>query len=259
METTVKFESTEDFVDFVDHASMMDVLSSARTGWTEGAIAVHDLLQSLSLYIDPEKFWKEFNPSLSGLFFDIGLVCAGHPECWLEPQDAQNRGSYVSTDPDEERRIINIGYNVTTPYNFSKTSIIERGAITAILAFLLEQSGRAVSITQYCSITKNNHNFYGSLVVKPANKQLDMDLLSFWLVSPDSFRKCWMRVLEGQPNARKLGLDNGMYGTPEPSYGNELSDVFVRGIRNKTDLWTRQNSVDWVCDSLDKLQIRYVR
>lgn len=258
METTVKFESTEDFVDFVDHASMMDVLSSARTGWTEGAIAVHDLLQSLSLYIDPEKFWKEFNPSLSGLFFDIGLVCAGHPECWLEPQDAQNRGSYVSTDPDEERRIINIGYNVTTPYNFSKTSIIERGAITAILAFLLEQSGRAVSITQYCSITKNNHNFYGSLIVKPADKQLDMDLLSFWLVSPDSFRKCWMRVLEGQPNARKLGLDNGMYGTPEPSYGSDLSDVFVRGIRNKTDLWTRQHSVDWVCASLEKLQIRYL-
>jgi hypothetical protein len=258
METTVKFESTEDFVDFVDHASMMDVLSSARTGWTEGAIAVHDLLQSLSLYIDPEKFWKEFNPSLSGLFFDIGLVCAGHPECWLEPQDAQNRGSYVSTDPDEERRIINIGYNVTTPYNFSKTSIIERGAITAILAFLLEQSGRAVSITQYCSITKNNHNFYGSLVVKPADKQLDMDLLSFWLVSPDSFRKCWMRVLEGQPNARRLGLDNGMYGTPEPSYGSDLSDVFVRGIRNKTDLWTRQNSVDWVCNSLEKLQIKYL-
>lgn len=258
METTVKFESTEDFVDFVDHASMMDVLSSARTGWTEGAIAVHDLLQSLSLYIDPEKFWKEFNPSLSGLFFDIGLVCAGHPECWLEPQDAQNRGSYVSTDPDEERRIINIGYNVTTPYNFSKTSIIERGAITAILAYLLEQSGRAVSITQYCSITKNNHNFYGSLVVKPANKQLDMDLLSFWLVSPDSFRKCWMRVLEGQPNAGKLGLDNGMYGTPEPSYGSELSDVFVRGIRNKTDLWARQHSVDWVCASLEKLQIRYL-
>jgi hypothetical protein len=258
METTVKFESTEDFVDFVDHASMMDVLGSARTGWTEGAIAVHDLLQSLSLYIDPEKFWKEFNPSLSGLFFDIGLVCAGHPECWLEPQDAQNRGSYVSTDPDEERRIINIGYNVTTPYNFSKTSIIERGAITAILAFLLEQSGRAVSITQYCSITRNNHNFYGSLVVKPADKQLDMDLLSFWLVSPDSFRKCWMRVLEGQPNARKLGLDNGMYGTPEPSYGSELSDVFVRGIRNKTDLWTRQHSVNWVCASLEKLQIRYL-
>jgi hypothetical protein len=258
METITKFESTEDFVDFVDHASMMDVLSSARTGWTEGAIAVHDLLQSLSLYIDPEKFWKEFNPSLSGLFFDIGLVCAGHPECWLEPQDAQNKGSYVSTDPDEERRIINIGYNVTTPYNFSKTSIIERGAITAILAYLLEQSGRAVSITQYCSIAKNNHKFYGSLIVKPADKQLDMDLLSFWLVSPDSFRKCWMRVLEGQPNAKKLGLDNGMYGTPEPSYGCELSDVFVKGVRNKTDLWTRQNSVDWVCASLEKLGIRYL-
>jgi hypothetical protein len=84
-----------------------------------------------------------------------------------------------------------------------------------------------------------------------------MDLLSFWLVSPDSFRKCWMRVLEGQPNARKLGLDNGMYGNPEPSYGKELSDVFVKGIRNKTELWTRTDSVEWVRTSLEKLEIKY--
>jgi hypothetical protein len=259
MDTSIKFESTDDFVDFIDYASMMDVLGSARTGWPEGATAIHDLLQSLSLYIEPEKFWKEFNPSTSGLFFDIGLVCSGRPECWLEPQDAQNRGSYVSTDPDEERRIIRIGYNITTPYNLSKTSIIERGAITAILAYLLEQSGRAVSITQYCSISKNNHNFYGSLVVKPADRQLDMSLLSFWLVSPDSFRKCWMRVIEGLANAKKLGLENGMYGNPEPNYGSELSDVFVKGIRNKTETWTREDSVNWVCNSLDKLQIRYVR
>lgn len=259
MDTSIKFESTEDFVDFIDYASMMDVLGLARSGWPDGANAIHDLLQSLSLYIEPEKFWKEFNPSISGLFFDIGLVCAGLPECWLEPQDAQNKGSYVSTDPDEERRIINIGYNVTTPYNFSKTSIIERGAITAILAYLLEQSGRAVSITQYCGISKNNHNFYGSLVVKPVDRQLDMGLLSFWLVSPDSFRKCWMRVIEGLANAKKLGLENGMYGSPEPSYGSELSDVFVKGIRNKTETWTREDSVNWVCNSLDKLQIRYVR
>jgi hypothetical protein len=67
-----------------------------------------------------------------------------------------------------------------------------------------------------------------------------------------------MRVLEGLPNARKLGLDNGMYGSPEPLYGIELSDVFVRGIRNKTDFWTRKDSVDWVCSSLEKLQIKYL-
>ena len=145
-----------------------------------------------------------------------------------------------------------------SPYNFSKTSIIERGAITAILAFLLEQSGRAVSITQYCSISKNNHNFYGSLVVKPADRLLDMDLLSFWLVSPDSFRKCWMRVIEGLQNARNLGLVHGMYGNAEPDYGNEFSDIFVKGIRNKTETWSREDSVNWVCDSLEKLGIKYL-
>lgn len=257
MDTYLKFESVDDLIDFVDHASMAEVLSTARAGWPEGASAIHDLLQKLSLYIEPEKFWKEFNPSVVGMFFDIGLVCSGIPECWIEPQEAYNKGSFLSTDPDEEKPIINIGFNVTAPPGLSKNDAIQKGAIAAILAYLLEQSGRAVTITQYCAMSKNSHNIYGSVVLKKADQLLDMDLLSFWLVCPNSFRNCWLRAIESLPNASRLGVANGFYGTPNVDYGGEYSDVFLRGARTKNEEWSLDVCVKWVCGELDKLKIKY--
>lgn len=259
MDTTIKFESTDEFVDFVDHASMAEILSTARAGWPSGATAIHDLLQRLSLYIEPEKFWKEFNPNVTGMFFDIGLVCAGIPECWLDPQDAFNNGSFMSTEPDEEKPVIRLGINITEPLGASRKDALQKGAIAAIFAYLLEQSGRAVSITQYCSMSKNNHNFYGSVVIKTAEQKLDMDLLSFWLVSPNSFRSCWMRIIESLPNAKQLGVSGGFCGTPNTEYGLEFSDAFIAGAKNKREEWSLDNCVEWLCNGLDKLKIAYIQ
>jgi len=257
METILNFESTQDLIDFIDYGSDSSVLSNARGGWSDGMSYIVDLLQNLPLQIEPEKFWKEFFPATAGLFFDIGLVCSGAPECWLDPQQSFNKGSFISKDPDDERKIIKIGINSTAPSGFSKNAMIERGAIVAVLAYLIEQSGRAVSITQYCSISKNNHTFRGSVILKTAEQTLDMNLLSFWLVCPDAFRQCWMRVIESLPNAAALGVIHGRYGTPEINFGENFSDVFIKGIRTKTQEWTRDDSVAWVCDSLSKLKINF--
>jgi hypothetical protein len=257
METFFNFESTSDLIDFIDHGSMSDVLSQARSGWLEGAHTISDLLQSLPIYIDPEKFWKEFNPAVTGLFFDIGLVCSGVPEHWLDPQPAFNMGSFVTTDPDEEKPIIKLGFNTTFPAGFSPAAAMERGAIMSILAYLLEQSGRSVSITQYCAIQKNNHNFKGSVVLKYADQPLDMDVLAFWLVCPNSFKQCWMRVLESLPHSKNLGITKGLYGLPDTRYGEEFSDAFIPGVYRKSQIWTREESVSWICTSLEKLKINY--
>jgi hypothetical protein len=135
--------------------------------------------------------------------------------------------------------------------------MIERGAIVAVLAYLLEQSGRAVSITQYCSIENNNHSFTGSVVLKSADEPLDMDLLAFWLVCPDSFKRCWLRVIESLPNAQFLGVYNGNYGSTISNYGELESDMFVKGITNKNETWTRQDSMDWICSGLKNLKIDF--
>jgi hypothetical protein len=257
METFFNFESTADFIDFIDHGSMTEILSLARSGWPEGAHAITDMLQSLPLYIDPIKFWKEFNPAITGLFFDIGLVCSGMPEHWLDPQPAFNQGSFATTDPDEERPIVKLGLNTTVPLGFTRNAVIERGAIISILAYLLEQSGRAVSITQYCAITKDNHKFQGSVIIKHADQPLDMDILAFWLVCPDSFKRCWLRVLESLPNSRDLGVDNGLYGLPDTHYGKEQSDIFIPGVYRNSEVWGRNESVSWVCSELERMKIKY--
>jgi hypothetical protein len=254
MNAIFNFESTSDLINFIDHGSMQELLAIARSGWPEGLNIISDILQSLPLHINPEKFWKEFNPAITGMFFDVGLVCSGVPECWLQPQDAFNKGSFVSTDPDEERPIIKLGLNSTVPIGYPKAFSIERGAIIAVLAYLLEQSGRSVSITQYCSLSQKNNNFFGSVVLKRADEPLDIDLLAFWLVSPDSFKKCWLRVMENLPNSQV----NGNYGFPICEYGENESDIFIKGISNKQNLWSRNDSVNWIIDNLTKLKISFI-
>lgn len=257
MDTILKFKSTADLVDLIDYGSMAEVVKATRSGWSEGVSAVLDLLHSLSLNIEPEKFQKEFFPSIKGLFYDIGLVCSGVPEHWFSPHQTEDSGSFVNNEHNDLKRVINLNINTSFLSNIKDSTIIERGAAVVVLAYLLEQSGRSVSISQYCATTKNNQGFYGSVTLKEANQPLDLEVLAFWLVCPDSFYKCWYRIMENIPNAFKLGILNGQYGVPEINYGKENSDVFLKGINNNTTTWSREDSVNWIKEALVNLNINF--
>jgi hypothetical protein len=135
---------------------------------------------------------------------------------------------------------------------------MERGAALTVLAYLLEQSGRAVTITQYCALQKNHHNFSGEVILKSANQPMDIDTLSFWLVNPNSFRCCWMRALESLPHSSSLGIQSGRMGIPNTNHGKESTDVFIPGVINKKETWTREDSVSWICKELQKLKINFI-
>jgi hypothetical protein len=179
-------------------------------------------------------------------------VCSGFPEHWLTPQLPTDSGAFLSTIPNDERKIINIGVNITTTPSTTKNEVIERGAIVALLAYLLEQSGRSVTITQYCAFSKENHNFYGSVPLKLADEYINLDLLSFWLTSPDCLRKCWTHNLKGI----QYLVDNN-FNFPITDFGSEFSDVFIPGLDVESGKWQRKNSLDWVKSSLKTLNINY--
>jgi hypothetical protein len=66
-----------------------------------------------------------------------------------------------------------------------------------------------------------------------------------------------MRVLESLPHSKTLGVTKGLYGIPDTLHGKENSDVFLPGIYRKSQIWTREESVSWVCTELEKLKINY--
>jgi len=79
---------------------------------------------------------------------------------------------------------------------------------------------------------------------------IDIDTLAFWLVCPDSFRRCWFRVMETIPNAKSLGAFGPEYGYPVADYGIEDSDVFLPGLRS-AQVWKRDDSIAWICKMLE--------
>jgi hypothetical protein len=256
METILKFNSSQDLLNFID-IHHPKVHKDCRAGWSKGLAVILDILENLPFNIDLEKFRKEFMSGFSGLFFDVGLVCAGVPEFWLDPQPSYNTGSFVTSDPDEEKKIIRLGLNSTVKQEVSPDSIIERGAVLAVLAYLLEHSGRSVSITQYCAISNYEHSFKGSAVIKPADQPLDLDLLSFWLVSPDSFNNSWIEIIKTLPYSKSFGVNGEKYGYPIIDYGQSESDVFIKGILNEKSVWSRKDSIEWICSELKRLEINY--
>jgi len=219
-----------------------ETINAINNGWAEGVDKVSKLIKSLSLEVSSGVHKEELIPAVAGIFFDIGLVCSGEPECWFAPQISEDVTS-------EGQKIVRLGLNATVSARFTAESMIERGAAVLVLASLLEQAGRSVAITQYCAVSKDTHSFLGSVVLKVAGQSLDIDSLAFWIACPDSFRRCWLRAMEVLPIANLLGCNDNRYGFPILDYGINKSDVYIKG-NSDAQKWTRSNSIEWIYSTL---------
>ena len=257
MQTIFNFESPDDLLGYVDRNKAAEISKTAEKEISKGVSVIIDLFQKLSIHIDPEKFWKEFYQSTAGMFFDIGLVCAGDPECWFDPQQSFSQGSFASHDPDDERKIVKLGFNASAPSTFSKISLIQKGAAVVVLAYLLEQSGRSVSITQFYGIEGNNQQFCGSLLIKPAEQPLNMDLVLHWLVCPNAIQLFWSEVSKRAANAKNIGIFGQKPFFPITNYGSIESDTFIKGLFGKEETWSQNSSILWIQSQLQKLEINF--
>lgn len=251
MKITFDFQTANDAAEFVhenlvhaeDYANL-DVLNnwnktliSMRQGWPEGASVVSDILYELSLNDTKSIFKKDPNQTVNGLFFDVGLFCANIPEYWIDSE----------TNPDvinlaNKQRTIRIGFN-SVALGFTLSSILERGAAVIALAYILQQMGHAVSVTQYYATTKQQHTFQTRIVHNPNNQPIDIDLMAFWLACPDSFFKCWGLIFK---DLHKLNNPTIQCPLPVTEYGKEDSDIFIPGAIDHSPEWTRKDSIEWI-------------
>jgi hypothetical protein len=258
MKIELNFKSPSDIAGFIERAllntepfpSELNVLdkwnetiTSMRHGWSDGAAVVSQILQELTFQDKQPIIKREYHQAVTGLFFDIGLVCAKEPECWIEPE----------TDailPVEER-LIKIGLNAVSR-GYPQTSITERGAATIALAHILEQIGYKVSVMQYYAVSGREHTYQSKATLNTIDEPLNIELLSFWLTCPDSFHRCWTEIFRPVHN---IDVASNECSFPLIEYGKEECDIFVPGINNVGKQWTREDSLSWIYKMLEELEI----
>ena len=219
---------------FYEFGTWEECQTALRQGWKDGIDAVNAKTARLESVIGASVLREAYNPAVTGAFFDVGLVCSGEPECWLQPADEEG-GS----------KVVTIAVNSCISGSQSKKTIIERGAAVCALVKLLETQGKSVRLV-YGMGFNVNADLRGDacrmeLTLKREGDPLDIDALAFWLVCPDAFRRLCFRYIEGHLLWPRVGT---CYGYPDKNW-TPKADVQVPAILSG-EQWTDERVQEWI-------------
>lgn len=178
---------------------------------------------------------EAYNPAVTGQFFDIGLVCSGEPECWLQPTEEESAGS----------KVVRISMNTFVSGGVDKETIRKRGALVCAAVQALQMAGKSVEVIYGGRCTRGSGAFFEcTAVLKAATAPLDIDSIAFWLCNPDSLRRVMFRLMELAPRrcAQAIGAyKDGPYGTPDNEWAPE-ADIRFLGELYHAD-WTEAGAL----------------
>lgn len=181
-----------------------DAVNLAKFGWKEGAKSLAKFQHSLA----PNCGEKEtYNWDTTGLYFDIGAVVSGVPECWLDTvlEPSQHCVSICAS----------IGFN----RGIEADAIMRRGAAICALIDALENSGVRIALSVYHGTHCNRHASCSMFIdLKHHDQPLDLDRVAFCLAHPAMQRRLTFAWKECQDaNFRwRLGINT------EDSYGYSI-------------------------------------
>lgn len=222
-----EFNEFEDWSECVHHL---------QHGWQKGVDAVNAKTSRLEQEVGGSVLREAFNPAITGLFFDVGLVMTGEPECWLE-----------TNQEDTGNRVVTLAINCSVSASISSKTIIERGAALCALIKLLETNGKSVRVVLGMGVNigfsnpKTTDKIQTEIVLKQEGQPFDLDSMAFWLVCPDAFRRLLFRFLEEHPQFHRI---RGNYGFPDTSYTPEGQIKMPAILSGET--WTHEQTKAWL-------------
>lgn len=161
----------------------------ARVGWPEGLAKVKPFAERLTGKLASRIQRETYEPAIQGLFFDIGLVLSGEPECWLEQAHTEQEGGAGN-------KVVTISVAISAAGHVSAKALEQRGATVMALVQLLELAGKSVRVVGILGAHWKSNICDSTLVLKQASQPLNADQLAFWLVSPDALRRMAFAVRE---------------------------------------------------------------
>lgn len=209
----------------------------SRTGWEAGGKLVN---------AKGGAYFEEFTnlvirPTIrmtddGGMDFDMGAYLTGEPEHWFQLQSQLVAGA---------GQIVSMVVNLSEPANVSPDVIMNKGAMAATVAMLIERGGRNVEIIAALAASEHEDTGPGTrgkaievyIPVKRADETINLLSVAYALAHPSTLRRFAFSVMEqiAEPAWRKAVQVGRSYGYT--SDVTHTGDVYVPSAHAWGD-WT---------------------
>lgn len=183
------------------HATWDETIAFARHGWHTGTQQLTEQLAQVEQRVAMEP--GSYRYDVHGLFFDVGTVLTGEPECWLEQEETP------------KRRIFRLRLNPSSGSYTEAHKIVNRGAAMVALADLLQSDPNNIVELEICRINqtkdfgKKGEKYRHEYILHMGTSPIDLDTLAFAIAHPAYNRRLMLAVME-----RLSGhVYDGTYGT----------------------------------------------
>lgn len=198
---------------FTGTKSFKEAFDLAETGWTNRK-TVSQIADQLNVTSTAQIKQATTTMAVAGSYVDIGTYMSGDPNCMVEfeEQDAP--------------KTVRIGFNISTSAHSDETTFNLRGAIVLAMLSKLAESGYSTEIVVYDSMHSKGIHHCDAFVLKPSDRYMDEDAVSFWCSHPSALRRLMFRMNECNLSeiCKRFGFHGGGYGQPTDLAENWLAD-----------------------------------
>lgn len=238
-------------LDFTGVTSYQQAINLAKNGWIEGAQKIANASKKLVDQLSTKIERMEFNYNVEGIMFDVGLVCDGIPECWIEPH-------YTKVESDSNH-LVRIMVNRGALGNRATSEIECRGIAIAAFIECLELSGKNVELS-ICFPAMDDRGNMTTLIVKikDFDQRLDIDKVAFMLAHPASHRCLKFRWIELLPTKfYKTIIHNYGYTTDLNSDQQKEYDIYFSSIEAYFRYSSQETMEQWIENQLKKQGVTF--
>lgn len=193
--------------------SFKEAFDLAETGWSNRK-TVSRIADQLNVSSTAQIKQATTTMAVTGSYVDIGTYMSGDPNCMVEfeEQDAP--------------KTVRIGFNISTSAHADEITFHLRGAIVLAMLSKLAESGYSTEIIVYDAMQSAGNLHCDAFVLKPSDRYMDDDAVSFWCSHPSALRRLMFRMNECNNSeiAERFGFHGGSYGQPSNLPENWLAD-----------------------------------
>ncbi len=232
----------------VDYAEALDM---AAKGWSQGAQKATDISHSLEERLFSLIERHDVAYDVTGEILDVGRYCAGTPEHWgvFETTLVEGPGT----------KYVHIVVAGSFASLVDADVIIARGAVISALVHTLELAGHRCKVSLVIisqGSANKNYKYECRVPIKEYTEHLDIDLVTYALAHPSTFRRHGFAAREHLPEfwRQQMGIPGG-YGRPCDTDG-ERGDIYVPVMGSGEESWTdKDKAAQWVTEHLVRLGV----
>lgn len=183
-------------------------------GYSEHYGAVMELQRELEKYVPVKIYRRHRQKAFAGSHPNVPAFIADSPKAMFKMERA------------EEKKFVNIYFNLACPVITPPGAIINRGAAALSLVRVLEGQGMGVNFKVFMAVYSREEIFMFEIVYKSPMEMLSVKKCCYPLCSKEFVRRIIFRVMESVP------FENAEW---YPHYGEPLTDSQFRSIFGISD------------------------